>query len=87
LDFIVISFWLSWFLLALIVGVAANARGRNGLGWFTVAVILSPLIGGLLLLALPKKTPDVEISHAQTPFEACARAFHTRWSMEVLFMR
>lgn len=70
MDFIVISFWLSWFLLALIVGVAANTRGRNGLGWFTVAVILSPLIGGLLLLALPKKTPDVEISHAQTPFES-----------------
>ena len=64
MDFIVISFWLSCF-----YGCWFN-RGRNGLGWFTVAAILSPLIGGLLLLALPKKTPDVEISHAQTPFES-----------------
>jgi hypothetical protein len=43
-----------WLAFAIIVGVAANTRGRNGGGWFILAVLISPLLAGLLLLALPK---------------------------------
>jgi hypothetical protein len=46
------GFWLG---LAIIVGVGANTRGRNGPGWFLLALIISPLLAALLLLALPKK--------------------------------
>jgi hypothetical protein len=46
--------FLTWFAFAIIVGVAANTRGRNWAGWFVLAVLLSPLIAGLLLLALPR---------------------------------
>jgi hypothetical protein len=46
--------FLFWLAFAIIVGVAANTRGRNGGGWFMLAVLISPLIAGLLLLALPK---------------------------------
>jgi hypothetical protein len=42
-----------WLAFAIIVGVAANTRGRNGGGWFILAVLISPLIAGLLVLALP----------------------------------
>ncbi len=42
-----------WLGLAIIVGVAANTRGRDGFGWFALAVIISPLLAGLLVLALP----------------------------------
>ncbi len=42
-----------WFLLSIVVGVAASNRGRNGLAWLLVAVVLRPLVGGLLLLASP----------------------------------
>lgn len=42
-----------WFCLAIVVGVAAGTRGRNGFGWFLLAAVLSPLIAGLLVLALP----------------------------------
>lgn len=42
-----------WLLLALVVGVAASGRGRSGFGWFVLAVVLSPLIAGLLVLAMP----------------------------------
>ena len=45
---------LFWLVLAIIVGVAANTRGRSGFGWFLLAAIISPLIAGLLLLALPR---------------------------------
>jgi hypothetical protein len=44
-----------WIAFAIIVGVAANTRGRNGGGWFILAVLISPLLAGLLVLALPRK--------------------------------
>jgi len=45
---------LIWLGLAVIVGVAANTRGRNGFGWFLLAVLISPLLAGLLVLALSR---------------------------------
>jgi hypothetical protein len=43
-----------WFILAIVVGVIANSKGRSGFGWFLISILLSPLIGGILVLALPK---------------------------------
>jgi hypothetical protein len=40
--------------LAVIVGVAANTRGRHGVGWFLLSLIISPILTGLLLFVLPK---------------------------------
>jgi hypothetical protein len=51
-----VEIFLFWFGLAIIVGVAANTRGRNGIGWFLLGMfVISPLLAGLLLLALPRK--------------------------------
>ena len=47
---VLIFFWLA---LAVIVGVAANTRGRSSALWVLLAIVISPLIAGLLLLALP----------------------------------
>src|SRR5262245_49133093 len=44
-----------WIAFCIIISVAANTRGRSPLGWFVLAVAISPLLGGLLLLALPKR--------------------------------
>jgi hypothetical protein len=44
--------------LCIIVAVAANTRGRSPLGWFICSVVISPLLGGLLLLALPSLAAD-----------------------------
>jgi hypothetical protein len=48
-----------WLPLCLVVGVAASYRyQRVGIGWFVLALIISPLLAGLFLLAVgPKKTP------------------------------
>lgn len=43
-----------WAIISFIVGVAADTRKRDFLGWFLLAAILSPVIAGLLLIALPK---------------------------------
>jgi hypothetical protein len=45
---------LLYFGLAIVVGVAANTRGRSGFGWFLLALVISPLIAGLLVMALPR---------------------------------
>jgi hypothetical protein len=42
-----------WLVFAIVVGSAAGGRGRSGIGWLVLALILSPLIAGLLLAILP----------------------------------
>jgi hypothetical protein len=48
---IAIFFW--WIGLSIVVAVVANTRGRSPIAWFIYAIIFSPLLSGLLLLALP----------------------------------
>lgn len=50
------EWFILWVGLAIVVGVAANKRRRSGIGWFLLALLISPLIAGLLVLALGSKT-------------------------------
>src|SRR5262249_4621818 len=54
-----------WLGFAIIVGVAANTRGRNFAGWVVLAIIISPLLAGLLLLALPRGEKQVQSRREQ----------------------
>jgi hypothetical protein len=49
------TIFLFWIGLAIIVGVGANTRGRNGPGWGLLAVVISPLLAGFLLFAMPRR--------------------------------
>lgn len=51
--------FLIWLFLSVAAGMfAAIHRNRNGVGWFFVAIIFSPLVAFVLLLILqPSKTP------------------------------
>jgi ABC-type transport system involved in cytochrome c biogenesis permease subunit len=42
-----------WVVVSIIVGIAAGSRGRNGVGWFFVSILLSPVLALLLLLVFP----------------------------------
>jgi len=42
-----------WLVFAVLIGAAARTRGRNGVGWFLLAILLSPLVAGLILAILP----------------------------------
>jgi hypothetical protein len=42
-----------WLVFAVVVGVAADHRGRSGFGWFLLSVFISPLLAVLFLIALP----------------------------------
>lgn len=47
------GFWLFWIVLAVLVGVFASSRGRNGFGWALLSFFLSPLLGFIILLVIP----------------------------------
>jgi hypothetical protein len=49
-----------WVIFAIVVAIAANGRGRNPVGWFGLACIISPLLAFLLLVALPLPSQDTE---------------------------
>ncbi|GLT13866.1 zinc ribbon domain-containing protein [Vibrio algivorus] len=39
-----------WIILSIIVGSLATKYGRSGFGFFVLSLLLSPLVGGLILL-------------------------------------
>jgi len=51
--FTTVFFWIGF---SVVVGVASDTRGRNGAGWCMLALVLTPLLAGALLLALPRRT-------------------------------
>jgi hypothetical protein len=56
----------AWIALAVIVGVVASKRGRVGCGWFLVTLMISALITGPLVLALPRQHAAVATGAAST---------------------
>ena len=45
-----------WLLFSGLIAIAAKARGRTGIGWFLISLIISPLFALILVLALPSVT-------------------------------
>lgn len=54
-----------WLICAIVVGVIASSRGRSGFGWFILAVLFSPLLMGILVLALGRPKKEAEIAQQQ----------------------
>jgi hypothetical protein len=52
--------FISWLVLAAIVGVAATYRGRSGVGWFFLSLAVSPFVLVILLVM-----PDANIERQQ----------------------
>jgi hypothetical protein len=42
-----------WFVSSVAAGIIAKARGRSGIGYFLLTLLLPPLIGFLLAASLP----------------------------------
>jgi hypothetical protein len=63
---------LFWLFFAVIVGVIAANRGRSGFGWFLLSLVISPLLGAVLVLALgaPRVDPSRDGDHKKCP--SCA---------------
>ncbi len=49
-----------WFALSFVSGIIARNKGRSGLGFFLLALILSPLVGIIAALVARENTDKVE---------------------------
>jgi hypothetical protein len=54
----------AWLFISCIVGMLANLRGRWGIGWALLAMIISPLIAGLILYMLRPIAPPSVVNEA-----------------------
>lgn len=54
--------WVLWFVFSVLIGYGAKARGRDGLNWFLLALVLSPPIAFIALLAVPDKRRDAVLA-------------------------
>lgn len=54
---VAVAFVFFWLLFAIVAGIAAASRGRSGLGWFFLAILISPLLALILVLVLPRGEP------------------------------
>lgn len=62
-----------WIILAVLVGYFASTRGRSGIGFFLLAVLISPLITFIVVLLIKSNKEEKLIAngtHKKCP--ACA---------------
>jgi hypothetical protein len=67
LLFWIIPFWVA---SALVVGVVAKRRGRDGINWFMFALVVSPFLAGLLAWVLPRPNHAIGETELQKPHTA-----------------
>lgn len=60
----IVIFWLAFSVLC---GILAASRGRHGFGYFLLALLITPLLCGLLLLILGRAKDDSPLPNAPTP--------------------
>lgn len=60
---------IGWIGFSIAAAIYAERVGRSGFGWFCLSLLLSPLLGFILLLALPSKVarPIVVNGEVATP--------------------
>ena len=66
-----------WLVFAILVGAFASSKGRSGIGFFFIAVLLSPLIGFIIALCVRSRDQlladgDPVDGYTKCPF--CAEA-------------
>jgi hypothetical protein len=47
-----------WVIFAVGVAIVANSRGRNPVGWFLLACVISPLLAVILLVVMPSQETE-----------------------------
>lgn len=51
-----------WFVFSVLAGIIANAKGRSGFGYFLLALLLSPLVGLLAAIAMPRVVAEPSVA-------------------------
>jgi hypothetical protein len=76
---VIVEVFVLWLALSVVAGVIAGAKGRSGFGYFLLSVFLTPLVGLILAIALPKHEPSIKhpgpgdiAAGARVPCPQCA---------------
>lgn len=59
----------SWFLFAILVGALASSKGRSGIGYFFLSIIISPLLGLLVILVAGDNKEAIEKAKVESGAE------------------
>lgn len=57
--------FLVWIFFSVIVGMIASNKNRSGFGYFLLALVISPILAGILVLVLSNEKPDVLIANGE----------------------
>ena len=60
---IFLSFIFVWLIAALVCGIIASSKGRNGFGWFCIGLLIG-IFGIILLACLPSIKPQAVVFQA-----------------------
>jgi hypothetical protein len=80
-------FLLVYFGCLVAVGIAASRRGRNGIGWFLLACLISPLLAWLLLFFLTQQgcgPLDELLTQRRSPLDEIAALAKLEREMETM---
>ena len=67
-----------WVIFAIVVAVAAKSRGRDPVGWFLLACLVSPLLAVILLALMPTRREGT----ARPPLMALSRREVREWKQQ-----
>jgi hypothetical protein len=65
-------FLLIWFLPAIVTGFVASGRGRSGIGWFFIGLVLG-WIALILIFVLPSPTNPMPVNVMNGPVDSTSR--------------
>lgn len=54
-------------LMSIVVGFVGASRGRNGIIWFSLSMVISPLLAVVLVFLLPNRIRGEPPQHEDTP--------------------
>jgi hypothetical protein len=62
-----------WAVFAIVVGIGAKAKGRSGFGWFLLALLISPLVAGLIILGSSNLAEEEVAEQVRGNSKTCPR--------------
>ena len=54
-----------WLIGSVVVSIVASSKGRFGFGYFLLSVLISPLIAGFMVLAMPNLNAQTVVASAE----------------------
>lgn len=75
----IVEVFVLWLALSVAAGAIAVAKGRSGIGYFLISIFLTPLVGLILVIALPRREASIKhpgpgdiAAGARVPCPQCA---------------